>query len=499
MPSVSAAVFRDGETLWEQALGHADAEAKRDATPETQYRIGSITKTFTAVGIMQLRDAGALSLDDPLTAHLPESAHGPTIGRMLTHSSGLQREPPGEIWETMKAPSREELLSGTADAEQVLDPGTWWHYSNLAFALLGEVVARAHGGTWEDALRERILEPLGLGRTTPDETEPAARGYFVEPYSDAVRLEPELDLGGAGALGKLWSTTGDLARWGSFLVSGDDRVLSASTLEQMSHVRAMVDHAGWTVAWGTGLELYRRGESLFVGHGGAMPGHLAGLVVDRKTKIGAAVLTNTGAGASPEKLALDLATAAIAALPPAAELWQAGERAPDEIEPLLGRVVDGGPRDGALVAAGPARGEADRRRARPRHVLLRARRRRSFPQRRGPRARRAPPRRPRRGGSDREALLRHVPAAAVAVALFQAVSATLGALRLGESGRRLVEVRAVERPAPLPPSGTRRRRAQRSARSSTCSSVRPSPSTRSVIAPAIASEGCWSRAGPADA
>ena len=232
--------------------GMADVEAKRDATPETQYRIGSITKTFTAVGIMQLRDAGELSLDDPLTAYLPESAHGPTIGRMLAHSSGLQREPPGEIWETMKAPSREELLTGTGDAEQVLDPGTWWHYSNLAFALLGEVVARAHGGTWEDALRERILEPLGLGRTTPDETEPAARGYFVEPYSDAVRLEPELDLGGAGALGKLWSTTGDLARWGSFLVSGDDRVLSAGTLEQMSHVRAMVDHAGWTRCLGNG-------------------------------------------------------------------------------------------------------------------------------------------------------------------------------------------------------------------------------------------------------
>ena len=285
---------------------------------------------------MQLRDAGELSLDDPLTAHLPESAHGPTIGRMLAHSSGLQREPPGEIWETMRAPSREELLTGTADAEQVLDPGTWWHYSNLAFALLGEVVARAHGGTWEEALQERILGPLGLSRTTPEESEPAARGYFVEPYSDAVRLEPELDLGGAGALGKLWSTTGDLARWGAFLVSGDDRVLGAGTLEQMSHVRAMVDHAGWTVAWGTGLELYRRGETLFVGHGGAMPGHLAGLVVDRKTKIGAAVLTNTGAGASPEKLALDLATAAIAALPSAADPWQPGDPAPAEIEPLLG-------------------------------------------------------------------------------------------------------------------------------------------------------------------
>jgi CubicO group peptidase (beta-lactamase class C family) len=336
MPSVSAAVFRGDDVLWEQALGRADVEAGTGATPQTQYRIGSITKTFTAVGILQLRDAGELSLDDPLTARLPESAHGPAIGRMLAHSSGLQREPPGEIWESLQAPSREELLAGTAEAEQVLPPGSWWHYSNLAFALLGEIVARAHGATWEEALQERILDPLGLSRTTPDASEPAARGYFVEPYSDAVRLEPELDLGGAGALGKLWSTTGDLARWGAFLAAGDDRVLAASTLEEMSHVRAMVDHAGWTVAWGTGLELYRRGEHVFVGHGGAMPGHLAGLVVDRKTKVGAAVLTNTGAGASPEKLALDLATAAIAALPPAAELWQAGAPAPAEIEPLLG-------------------------------------------------------------------------------------------------------------------------------------------------------------------
>ena len=114
MPSVSAAVFRGDEVVWQQALGDADVEEGEEATTETQYRIGSITKTFTAVGVMQLRDAGELSLDDPLTAHLPESAHAPTIGRMLAHSSGLQREPPGEIWETMKAPSREDLLAGTA-------------------------------------------------------------------------------------------------------------------------------------------------------------------------------------------------------------------------------------------------------------------------------------------------------------------------------------------------------------------------------------------------
>ena len=336
MPSVSAAVFRGDEVLWQSALGLADVESGVEATPDTQYRIGSITKTFTAVGILQLRDAGELSLDDPLTKYLPESAHGPTLGRMLAHASGLQREPPGEIWETMTAPSREDLLSGTADAEQVLASGTWWHYSNLAFALLGEVVARAHGGTWENALQEQIIEPLGLTRTTPEDAAPAASGYFVQPYSDAATKEPDLDLGGSGAMGKLWSTTGDLARWGAFLAAGDDRVLGAATLEEMSHVRTMVDHAGWTLAWGMGLELYRQGDRLFVGHGGAMPGHLAGLVVERKSGIGAAVLTNSGAGPAPEKLALDLAAAAMEALPVPAEAWRPESAPPVEVEPLLG-------------------------------------------------------------------------------------------------------------------------------------------------------------------
>jgi CubicO group peptidase (beta-lactamase class C family) len=336
-PSVSAAVFRGDEVLWRDAVGLADVEVGIVASPETQYRIGSITKTFTAVCILQLRDAGELSLDDTLDRFIPESAHAPTLGRMLAHSSGLQREPPGEIWETMQAPSREELVARTAEAEQLLVPGSWWHYSNLAFALLGEVVARKTGGSWEDALRERVLEPLGLDRTTPAAESPAARGYFVQPYSDTVTLEPDPDLGGSGALGKLWSTTGDLARWGGFLASGDERVLAAATLEEMAHVRAMVDHERWTMAWGTGLELYRQGDLTFVGHGGAMPGHVAGLVVNRKTKLGAAVLMNTSAGGKPETLALALAGAAIAALPDHAEEWRAGSPVPAEVARLLGR------------------------------------------------------------------------------------------------------------------------------------------------------------------
>ena len=118
LPSVSAGLLREGEVVWRQSLGIK--EPGIPATPELQYRIGSITKTFCAVAIMQLRDAGGLGLDDPLGEHLPDvPPRGPTIRRMLSHTSGLQREPVGDIWEMLKPPSREELLASMAEAERI--------------------------------------------------------------------------------------------------------------------------------------------------------------------------------------------------------------------------------------------------------------------------------------------------------------------------------------------------------------------------------------------
>src|SRR5439155_23687845 len=112
LPSVSAAVVRKGEVVWADAVGLANVEDGLEATPETQYRIGSITKTFTAVAIMQLRDGGRLELDDALSKHVPEAAHGgPTIRRMLAHLSGLQREPVGDIWESFETPDVDQVLA----------------------------------------------------------------------------------------------------------------------------------------------------------------------------------------------------------------------------------------------------------------------------------------------------------------------------------------------------------------------------------------------------
>ena len=114
MPSISAAVLRDGELVWESAVGAADVEAGHEATPDTQYRIGSITKTFTAAAIMQLRDAGKLDLEDTLDRHVEGAAHTPTIRRLLSHASGLQRETQDDSWLTLRFAPPDELLETLA-------------------------------------------------------------------------------------------------------------------------------------------------------------------------------------------------------------------------------------------------------------------------------------------------------------------------------------------------------------------------------------------------
>ena len=316
-PSLSAAVFRDGEVLWRRALGCADVAAGEDATSGHAYRIGSITKTFTAVCILQLRDAMVLDLDDPLRTHIPEVPGGPTVRDALSHLSGLQREPPGDIWETLQPPTREGLLAGLEDAERVLRPGEAWHYSNLAFGLLGEIVARRNEGGYEAALQARVLEPLGLTRTEIEPSGPHATGYYVDPYSDRVTVEAELPVEGPiAAMGWLWSTVDDLVLWADFLATGRDGVLAVETLDEMSRVQTMADQGRWSLGWGLGLELYRRGDRVFAGHGGAMPGFLAAVCVHRPERTGAAVLFNTGVGARPEALALDLAEASPSVLKP---------------------------------------------------------------------------------------------------------------------------------------------------------------------------------------
>ena len=329
LPSVAARAVVRGETALDLAVGVADAASAREATTDDQYRIGSITKTFTAAAVLELVEQRRLALDDPLGRHVREVGDRPlTIRRLLSHASGLQREPVGAVWETLEFPSMEELLAQLDEAEQVLEPATGWHYSNLAFALLGVLVTRVAGVPYEQFVRERLLDPLGLGRTTWERAEPAARGYFVDPYADVLRPEAELGrLEGVSAAGDLWSTVGDLCRWGAALAAR----------EPMHAVQIMADPDRWLLAWGLGLELHRRGERILYGHEGAMPGFLASLVCSREEDVQVSVLTNASTPADGvAELALSLAERAIELHPRAQAPWRAGGEPPPEIAELLG-------------------------------------------------------------------------------------------------------------------------------------------------------------------
>jgi CubicO group peptidase (beta-lactamase class C family) len=337
LPSISAAAFRGGEVVWDDAVGLADVDRRTDATTDTQYAVASITKTFTAASMLQLRDAGRLDLEDPLSRHIPEAVHGtPTLRRLLSHASGLQREPPGEVWETLRFPDEQELLTSLEEAEQVLPPSAAWHYSNLAYALLGHVVSRVSGTPFQDYVRERLLSPLGLERTTWGPGDGAALPYFVEPYSDAVQREPVLEVGGKGGESGLYSTVGDLARWGSFLADPDESVLAPASVAEMHDLQIMAE-PDWTLGWGLGIELWRRGERVYGGHTGGFPGFLSIMLYSRRDKIGAVLLTNSSTWPKLSASGLDLAEAALEELAPEREPWAPEEAPPAEIVPLLGR------------------------------------------------------------------------------------------------------------------------------------------------------------------
>jgi CubicO group peptidase (beta-lactamase class C family) len=333
LPSVAAAVWRDGEELWAEAVGQADVEAGEQARPDHQYRIASITKTFTAASVLQLRDAGALSLDEPLD--LAGLTRQPAPRRLLSHLSGLQRETPGADWAAGELPSAAEVLERLGTVEQVLDPGEEWHYSNLAYVLLGEAVARASGLEYERYVEERVLAPAGLTRTSWEPSDPAATGYFVDPYTDRATVQPVL--GGATASGGLWSTVSDLCRWGSFLLAPDPEVLSEASAADMHRFQALADEQRWTLGFGLGLMLWRRDDNVFAGHAGAHAGFLAHAVWDRASKTVAAVATNSGAGVSIDELGVDLLVAALEAAPADPEPWAPGEPVPAELEGVPGR------------------------------------------------------------------------------------------------------------------------------------------------------------------
>jgi CubicO group peptidase (beta-lactamase class C family) len=289
-PSLVAGVVRDGGLAW--SAGRGDVA---DPHTDVQYRLGSISKTVTAVAVMRLRDEGRLGLDDPLDRHVPGTPLGDrSVGQLLSHLAGASAESPGGWWERVPGGPLADLA--LTDDDVVLGEARRFHYSNLGFGLLGELVARLRGRSWDDVVAAEVLAPLGMTRTTPRPSGRAAQGYAVHPWADVVLPEPEHHAGVMAAAGQLWATLADLARFAAFLLGDTGDVLSPATLEEMA-VPAGVDPSSpaWS-AYGLGLQVLRVDGRTLTGHGGSMPGFLAGVFVDREEGTGGVSLANTTSG-----------------------------------------------------------------------------------------------------------------------------------------------------------------------------------------------------------
>ncbi|MZD55599.1 serine hydrolase domain-containing protein [Streptomyces sp. SID5606] len=321
-PSLVAAVVRDGRTVWHGARTSVEGHGPDE---NVQYRIGSITKTFTAVLVLRLRDEGLLDLGDPLEKHLSGTGAGEaTIAELLAHSGGLAAESPAPWWERTPGSLRPELADVLGKQPFLHPVGRRHHYSNPGYTLLGALVAQVRGASWEDVLRREVLEPLGLHRTGTRPSDPHAGGWAVHPWADVMLPEPAEDLGRMAPAGQLWSTTGDLARFAVFLAKGDDRVLGADTVREMRAPAAAMEAADVAdgAAYGLGLQIQHRDGRLLVGHSGSLPGFLANLTLSVDDDVAAVVLTNCTSGPLLGGVGADLVRIVAEAEPRIPEPWR---------------------------------------------------------------------------------------------------------------------------------------------------------------------------------
>lgn len=324
LPSVVAGIVRGGSLVWSDAIGTLTGRADGDpADIDTQYRIGSITKTFIGVAVMRLRDEGRLRLEDHFEEHVPGSAFGhATIAQLLSHGAGVQAETNGPWWERTPGGDWDELVESPVG--QRFRAGRRFHYTNVGYGALGELIARKRSMGWSDAVRLELLEPLGMRRTTTRPEGRAARGLAVHPFADLLLPEPEHDAGAMAPAGQLWSTVQDLGRWAAFLAGDTADLLDRDTLEEMLEPHVVADLPGlpWTGAHGLGWQVWNVDGRRCAGHGGSMPGFLAGLRVDLESGDGVVVFANTTAGMRPA-LATELLTAYAELEPKPVAPWHA--------------------------------------------------------------------------------------------------------------------------------------------------------------------------------
>lgn len=295
-PGATVIVVKDGEVLFEGARGMADLELGVPLTPDHVFRLGSITKQFTAAAIMLLEERGKLTVGDPITKHLPDyptNGYEITIEHLLTHTSGIfsYTSIPGYMMgnEIRADLSTEELVDVFDDLEMDFGPGEQWRYNNSGYVLLGAIIEKVSGQSYADFIEENIFEPLGMTHSHYGGSQliPGRAGGY-QAIEGGYTNAPFLSMTQPHAAGSLLSTVGDLARWNAGLFGGE--LLSEESVVRMTTEYMLTDGEG--TGYGYGLSVREIDGTPVIDHGGGIHGFATYAVWIPETKTYIALLCN---------------------------------------------------------------------------------------------------------------------------------------------------------------------------------------------------------------
>jgi D-alanyl-D-alanine carboxypeptidase len=309
-PGVSVAVLRGRDTIVLKGYGVADVGANRPAGPLTIYRIGSMTKQFTAAAIMREVERGKISLDDDLSKYLPDvplHGHHVTVRQLLNHTSGIHSYTSSREWSQTwaKAMTPREIVRFVDNDTFDFAPGTRWLYNNTGYVLLGMILDKVTGEPYAAHLRKEFFTPLGLRRTSYCPSSPSDTAFAAGYGAGGGRVQPApfLDMSHPYSAGALCATVGDFAAWQRALGSG--RVVSAKSFALMSTPDTL--NNGARLSYGFGLVPGNFAGHMSVGHGGSVHGFTSSGLYFPADSVSIVVFSNAGEG--PDPLALNIARA----------------------------------------------------------------------------------------------------------------------------------------------------------------------------------------------
>jgi CubicO group peptidase (beta-lactamase class C family) len=305
IPGFSVAIYKDDRIVFSKAYGLADLERDEPLTPRSLFGVASQSKLFTATAVLQLVEQGSLQLDDTastylswLTGHRDARVQDITIRQLLTHGAGLIRD--GlytDFWHLRQPfPTGAALRDMVLAADLVLDPNSALKYSNLGFALLGQIVASVTGRPYTEYVTEHIVDKLELTNTfadyAPELDARLATAYGIPFEHRRPALKPRIPTDAFAPAVGIHATAEDMCRFASAHFLGDTRLLSDRTKREAQ--RAHRTGTGYDDGWqfGMGFEIQHIGERRVVGHGGQLAGYLTATYFDPKDKLAVAVLAN---------------------------------------------------------------------------------------------------------------------------------------------------------------------------------------------------------------